>query len=212
MDTKLTPGQYLKRALLLLPALPVLALSIAMCLYAGEGADPNTTFQQGVGTIIGMRAGTVNLLYNVIVLVIFLFADRKLVGIGSLVVGFCLGPLMNIFEDMMHWLLPMEIALGGRLCIAGVGMILCAMSLAWYVPLNVGVQPMDMLVLTISRVTKKSYGIASLMYNALMLALTFVVGGDFGIVTIMNVVLVGPMCDVFRKWYAPLRRYFRIEE
>ena len=76
METKLTAKEYIKRTFLLLPVLPVLALGIALCLYAGEGADPNTTFQQGVGNILGMRAGTVNLLYNVIVLAIFLFANR----------------------------------------------------------------------------------------------------------------------------------------
>ena len=205
METKLTAKEYIKRTFLLLPVLPILALGIALCLYAGEGADPNTTFQQGVGNIIGMRAGTVNLLYNVIVLAIFLFANRNLVGIGSIIVGFCLGPLMNVFEDMVHWMLPMELSLAIRLGIAFLGVVCCAVSLAWYVPLNVGVQPMDMLIVTLSKALKKSYGTASFLYNALMLALTFEVGGDFGIATIMNVTICGVLCDLFRKWFTPLR-------
>ena len=206
METKLTAKEYIKRTFLLLPVLPVLALGIALCLYAGEGADPNTTFQQGGGNILGMRAGTVNLLYNVIVLAIFLFANRNLVGIGSIIVGFCLGPLMNVFEDMVHWMLPMELSLMIRLGIAFLGIVCCAVSLAWYVPLNVGVQPMDMLIVTLSKTIKKSYGTASILYNTVMLILTFVVGGDFGIATIMNVTICGPLCDLFRKWFTPLRQ------
>lgn len=212
METKLTPKQYIKRTVLLLPVLPVLALSIAMCLYAGEGADPSTTFQQGLGNILGMRAGTINLIYNTTILVIFLFANRKLVGIGSIVVGFCLGPLMNVFEDLLHWMLPMELSLWIRLGIAGLGIVMCAAALAWYVPLDVGVQPMDMVIITLSNLLKKSYGTASRLYGATMLILTFVVGGDFGIVTIMNVALGGLLCDFFRKRFAPLRRRFLDEE
>lgn len=211
METKLTSKEYMRRTLLLLPALPILALGIALCLYAGEGADPNTTFQQGIGNILGMRAGTVNLLYNVIVLVIFFFADRNLVGVGSVIVGFCLGPLMNVFEDLVHWMLPMELGLVIRLCIAALGIVCCAVSLAWYVPLNVGVQPMDMLIITLSKAIKKSYGTASFLYNALMLVLTFVVGGDFGIATVMNVAIGGVLCDLFRKLFAPLRQRLHCE-
>lgn len=206
METRLTTKEYVRRTLMLLPALPVLALGIALCLYAGEGADPNTTFQQGLGNILGLRAGTVNLIYNVIVLVIFCFANRNLVGVGSIIVGFCLGPLMNVFEDMVHWMLPMELGLMIRLGIAFLGIVCCAIALAWYVPLNVGVQPMDMLIVTLSKAIKKSYGTASFLYNSLMLVLTFVVGGDFGIATIMNVALGGMMCDFFRKCFAPLRQ------
>lgn len=206
MKTELTSKEYLKRTLLLLPALPVLALGVALCLYAGEGADTLTTFQQGLGNLINMRVGTVNLLYNVIVLVIFFFADRKLVGVGSIVVGFCLGPLMNIFEDLVHWALPMELGLGIRLGIAGLGIICCSVALAWYVPLNIGVQPMDMINITLSRFIKKSYGTACFLHGVIMLILTLLVGGDFGIATIMNVAFGGPLCDVFRKVYAPLRR------
>ena len=62
---------YLRMTAVMLPALPVLGLGISMCLFAGLGADVNTSFQQGIGRMIGLEAGTVNLLFNTLVLVIY---------------------------------------------------------------------------------------------------------------------------------------------
>ena len=70
---------YLRLTAVILPTLPVLAFGIAMCLFAGLGADVTTSFEQGIGRMIGLEAGTVNLLFNTLVLIIFsTFAFRSL--------------------------------------------------------------------------------------------------------------------------------------
>lgn len=195
---------YLRKTLVLLPAVPGLAFGIALCLFAALGTDTSTSFQQGLGNLVGLSVGTVNLLYNSTVLLIFLFANRSLVGIGSLLVGFCLGPFMNLFQSCLQALIPQQPGLSVRILIVIAGTALTAFSLAWYVQLNMGVQPMDMLVISLSKLLKKSYGTAMYCYSFLMLAGTVLLGGDLGIGTIINFLLSGKLCDLLIPALAPL--------
>ncbi len=193
---------YLRLTALMLPALPPLAFGIALCLFSGLGTDANTSFQQGLGRLIGMEAGTVNLLFNTLVLLIFCFANRSLVGIGSLVVGFGLGPLMNVFETLLHKLIPVTPPMAVRIGLVVLGTVLCCLALAWYVQIKLGVQPLDMLYLTIAKLLHRSYGTGMYLWNGFALLLTFLLGGDLGIGTVINLLLGGKLCDLF----APLLR------
>ena len=197
---------YLRMTAVLLPTLPVLAFGIAMSLFAGLGSDVTTSFQQGIGRMVGLEAGTVNLLFNTLVLVIYCFADRSLVGIGSLLVGFGIGPLMNLFEALLHTLIPVTPPMFVRILFSLGGTVVTCIALAWYVQIKQGVQPLDMINLTIARLLKKSYGTGMYVWSAIALILTLVFGGDFGIGTFLNLVLGGFLCDLFIPLLRPAVR------
>ncbi len=197
---------YLRMTAVLLPALPVLGLGISMCLFAGLGTDVNTSFQQGIGRMIGLEAGTVNLLFNTLVLVIYCFADRSLLGIGSLLVGFGLGPLMNLFEALLHRLIPGTPSMAIRVLFCVGGVTVSCVALAWYVQLRMGVQPLDMLKLTISKTLHCSYGVGVYIWSAIALGLTFVFHGDIGLGTVLNLLLAGLLCDLFLPLLQPAVR------
>ncbi len=197
---------YLRMTAVLLPTLPVLAFGIAMCLFAGLGSDVTTSFQQGIGRMVGLEAGTVNLLFNTLVLGIYCFADRSLVGIGSLLVGFGIGPLMNLFEALLHTLIPVTPPMFVRILFSLGGTIVTCFALAWYVQIQQGVQPLDMICLTIARLLKKSYGVGAYVWSGVALILTIVFGGDLGIGSILNMALGGVLCDLFIPLLRPAVR------
>ena len=173
--------RLLRQLLLLLPAWIGLALGIAMSVFSGVGSDTNTSFQQGLGRMLGLQTGTVTLIFNCTVLAIFIFANRSLVGLGSLVIGFGLGPLLNLY-------------------------LISCIALGWYVQLDAGVQPMDMLILTVAKLIRKSYGTAMYVYCGFMLLTTWLTGGDIGVGTFINLLLGGKLCDVFAAMWRPLIR------
>lgn len=197
---------YLRMTAVILPTLPVLAFGIAMCLFTGLGSDVTTSFEQGLGRLVGLGTGTVNLLFNSLVLIIFCFADRSVVGIGSILVGFGLGPLMNLFESLLHKLIPETPSMLVRILFSLCGTIIVCFALAWYVQIRQGVQPLDMLNLTIARLLKKSYGVGCYVWNAVALILTIVFGGDLGIGSVLNMVLGGVLCDLFIPLLRPAVR------
>lgn len=206
--SSLPPSGYVRLTAVLLPTLPLLAFGIAMCLFAGLGADVTTSFEQGLGRRIGLEAGTVNLMFNALVLVIFCFADRSLVGIGSILVGFGLGPFMNLFESLLRTLIPTTPTLAVRILFSLGGTILTCLALAWYVQIGqgMGVQPLDMIYLTLSRILKRSYGTGMYLWSAFALVLTWIFGGDFGIGTFLNLLLGGFLCDLFIPLLRPAVR------
>ena len=179
----------LRQLLLLLPAWIVLALGIAMCVFSGVGSDTNTSFQQGLGRMLGLQTGTVTLIFNCTVLAIFIFANRSLVGLGSLVIGFGLGPLLNLYLDLLGKIFPTMPPMWARIA-------LC----------TAGVQPMDMLILTVAKLIRKSYGTAMYVYCGFMLLTTWLTGGDIGVGTFINLLLGGKLCDVFAAMWRPLIR------
>ena len=124
--------RLLRQLLLLLPAWIVLALGIAMCVFSGVGSDTNTSFQQGLGRMLGLQTGTVTLIFNCTVLAIFIFANRSLVGLGSLVIGFGLGPLLNLYLDLLGKIFPTMPPMWARIALCTLGVVISCIALGWY--------------------------------------------------------------------------------
>ena len=181
--------RLLRQLLLLLPAWIVLALGIAMCVFSGVGSDTNTSFQQGLGRMLGLQTGTVTLIFNCTVLAIFIFANRSLVGL-----------------DLLGKIFPTMPPMWARIALCTLGVVISCIALGWYVQLDAGVQPMDMLILTVAKLIRKSYGTAMYVYCGFMLLTTWLTGGDIGVGTFINLLLGGKLCDVFAAMWRPLIR------
>ena len=69
-----------------------------------------------------------------------------------------------------------------------------------------GVQPLDMLKLTISKTLHCSYGVGVYLWSAIALGLTFVFHGDIGLGTVLNLLLSGLLCDLFLPLFQPAVR------
>ena len=183
--------RLLRQLLLLLPAWIVLALGIAMCVFSGVGSDTNTSFQQGLGRMLGLQTGTVTLIFNCTVLAIFIFANRSLVG---------------LYLDLLGKIFPTMPPMWARIALCTLGVVISCIALGWYVQLDAGVQPMDMLILTVAKLIRKSYGTAMYVYCGFMLLTTWLTGGDIGVGTFINLLLGGKLCDVFAAMWRPLIR------
>lgn len=198
----------LRKALALLCAVPALGLGIALCVYADLGSDVYTSFQQGIGLRVGLPVGTVNLVMSVVLMALYLAFDRSVVGIGSILMCVLLGPCMTFFEGVLRALLTGP-SMPLRLLLTLAGSAVVAFALAFYIPLDMGVQPMDMIILTIARLLGRTYGTALYVFNAVMLLLTLILGGAVGVGTVVNLLCVGKCIDFLMPRLQPLMR--RIE-
>ncbi len=187
---------YLKKTVALIPAVLLLGAGIAFCTSAGLGADTHTSFMQGIGRQINQSAGTMTMVFNIIILIPYLFLKKSYIGPGSLLIGFCLRPVINLFEGIL--LPPFSAAsLPIKIILDILGNLLIALALSLYIPMNVGLQPLDMLKKTIAKVTGMTFGNATILYSALTLLGTVIFRGDIGIGSIISLVLCGKFCDLF---------------
>lgn len=196
--------QQLRKAWLLLPSVPLLSLGIALGVFCDLGADVYTAFQQGLGALCHIPVGTVNLWMNIAIVLVFFFADRALIGIGSCILCLGLGPSINLWLFVLAQLFPSAgLVLRIIFCLAGA--VFTALALAWYVPLHAGVQPMDMLVLALAKRIRKGYDMALYLFNAIMLAGALLLHGSLGLGSALNFLCVGGFIHLFAPYLAPLR-------
>lgn len=196
-------NNYFRRAISILPAIPLLSLGIVLCLKANLGADIYTSFQQGISKQINVNVGNVNLIMSVIILGIFLLIDRSLINVGSVFMAIGIGPLMTSFENILNIGMINEASYITRIIMVIVGTNFIAIALSWYIPINLGVQPMDMVIITISRIIKKTYGTAMYVFNFLMFVGTLLLGGTLGLGTLINLILTGKLVDIFMPRVKP---------
>lgn len=194
-------NNYLKKSLFMLPALLVLALGISLTVLSSLGSDCLTSFQQGIGRIIGAQVGTVMMTFNIAILIAFVFIDKKLIGLGSILIGFCLGPLVNMYSSMFAGFVTDSIIV--KIIVDIIGILLVSVSLSWYIPLSVGLQPLDMLKQWFASKIGKTYGTATYILSGIFLAGAFITRGDIGIGTILNLLFVGKLCDIFMAKFKP---------
>ena len=200
MDMK----KYLKQILILIPSVVTLALGISLSVTAGIGSDANASLQSAVSNLTRIPVGTIVFLYNIIILIIFFLMKSRFIGIGSIVIGFFLGPFVNVFTSLLTPIAPSSFF--GKLVFCLLGVFFLSLALSWYIPLNYGLQPADMLIQTIADKTKQSYGTGLAIYSILILVLAFLLKGPIGIGTILNALLPGKICDLLIPIFSKLQK------
>lgn len=200
MDMK----KVLKQILILIPSVVTLALGISLSVTAGIGSDANASLQSAVSNLTRIPVGTIVFLYNIIILIIFFLMKSRFIGVGSIVMGFFLGPFVNVFTSLLTPIAPSSFF--GKLVFCLLGVFFLSLALSWYIPLNYGLQPADMLIQTIADKTKQSYGTGLAIYSILILVLAFLLKGPIGIGTILNALLPGKICDLLIPMFSKLQK------
>ncbi len=196
--------KVLKQILILIPSVVTLALGISLSVTAGIGSDANASLQSAISNLTRIPVGTIVFLYNIIILIIFFLMKSRFIGVGSIVIGFFLGPFVNVFTSLLTPIAPSSFF--GKLVFCLLGVFFLSLALSWYIPLNYGLQPADMLIQTIADKTKQSYGTGLAIYSILVLVLAFLLKGPIGIGTILNALLPGKICDLLIPMFSKLQK------
>lgn len=196
--------QYISKAMAVLPAVVLISLGISLCIRAELGADVYTSFQQAIAGHLDMNVGSVNLVMSIFVIIAFFFIDKLLINIGSVFMALGIGPLMTMFINLLDVLIVGVLPLGVRLLMVVIGSTFIALALSWYIPINLGVQPLDMLIIATSRIIKKSFGTGMYAFNFSMFVGTIMLGGTIGLGTIISFVLTGKLVDIMMPRIEPL--------
>lgn len=203
---KLQLKDYIRRTLVIFPASPLLAFGISLTVHAGLGSDVLTSFEQGIAQKIGSEVGTMALAFNAVVLLIYLFVNRSYIHIGSFVLSLSLGPFITLFVGLLQRVFPGEYALWQKILFILVGIVFIVFSLSWYNPIQLGIQPLDMLIYTAAKLTHRTYGVGMYIVNALLFIGTLLLGAPWGIGTLINFACVGKLVDLVMPRIAPLVR------
>lgn len=197
-------SRYLRRALAILPSIPVAGLGVLLMAYCEWGCDPLSTFEIGMGNVFHVQLGTASLVFEGIVFFVFLVLRRDLVNIGTLEWCFLIGPSMNILQGLLDPIMnglvmtPMI-----KVMLIILGSILIIVSLAYYIPIGLGYQTSDIFAFVAADLLHVSYGIGLIVSYAILFIIGICCGAAWGVGTLVAVAVYGPVIDRLMPYFEP---------
>lgn len=201
---KRTMKETLLRVLILLAGLTIAHLGVTLFLLADLGADPFNVLVQGIfrtaREAVGWEAlthGYTHIAICFLIIVVLLFVDRSYIKIGTLLCMVCGGPIIDFFTYFLGFLFAAERPLWFKLPILAAGCVILAFGMTIVIKSDAGTGPNDLVALVISDKSSFKFSIVRVIVDVCFVAVGFLLGGAFGIGTLVCACLVGPVAGFF---------------
>lgn len=192
-----TLSEYIKRLLILVLGLTIAHLGVTLFLLSNLGSDPFNVLIQGIANILPLTHGTCHQIVCFLILGILLFVARSYIKAGTFICMFFGGPIIDFFS----WLLGGLIHDGSSIIIRFISLILGCFILAFGMTIviksDAGTGPNDLVGVVISDKLHKSFGIIRVIVDFSFVIIGMLLGGIFGVGTIVCAFLIGPIADRF---------------
>lgn len=190
-------SEYIKRLLILVLGLTIAHLGVTLFLLSNLGSDPFNVLIQGIANILPLSHGTCHQIICFLILGILLFVARSYIKAGTFICMFFGGPIIDFFS----WLLGGFINDSSSIIIRFVSLILGCFILAFGMTIviksDAGTGPNDLVGVVISDKLHKPFGIIRVIVDFSFVIIGMLLGGIFGVGTIVCAFLIGPIADRF---------------
>lgn len=175
----------------LLVGLVLYGVSIQFQLASALGNQPWSVLDQGVARHTGLSVGAVVVIVAALVLLCWI-PLRQRPGLGTIANLLIIGPAV----DATALVLPTPHGLPLRVAYMLIGVVLCAAATGLYIGAHFGPGPRDGLMTGLAK-RGLSIRLARTMIEIAVVAVGFVLGGTFGVGTILFALTIGPLAQVF---------------
>ena len=187
-DTPLTLKPKPITLFFLVTGLWIFGTGEAIIIASGIGVSPWTVLAQGIGKQTGFSVGEAT--FVVSILVLFMWVPlRETPGIGTILNAI----LIAMAIDVMVPFLPEPTETGPAFIQTIIGVIVVGIGSSFYLTANLGPGPRDGWMTGIQRRTDWPIGRVRISIEILVLSLGIVLGGTFGIGTIIFAIGIGPV-------------------
>jgi len=185
-------GKKLPRRLVqLIVGLTFFGIGIGLMLQSGLGLSPWDVLHQGLTVQFGLTVGIWSILSSFVVL-LFWLPLRERYGIGTLLNAIIIGVMIDVTAGLVPeaanawWAVSMMVS----------GILLVAITSGMYIGANLGPGPRDGLMTAIAR-RGPSIRLTRVTMEITVLVIGVLLGGTFGIGTILYALLMGPLVQFF---------------
>ena len=164
---------------------------IGLMLRSGLGLPPWDVLHQGLAIRFGLTVGIWSILISFVVLV-FWIPLRERYGIGTLLNAIIIGVMIDVTAALVPeasntwWAVSMMVS----------GILLVAITSGMYIGANLGPGPRDGLMTSIAR-RGPSIRLTRVILEVTVLVTGVLLGGTFGIGTVLYALLMGPLVQIF---------------
>mgnify|MGYP007056202691 CR=1 FL=1 len=188
----------------MLVGLTIAHLGVTLFLLSELGSDPFNVLIQGLFRAMSgltgwtfLSHGRVHMAVNLLIILILFLTDRSYVKIGTIICMFCGGPIIDFFTLLLSPLFKMISALPLRILILAAGCVILAYGMTIVIKSDAGTGPNDLVAIVISDKLRRKFSIVRILVDVCFVAVGWLLGGTFGIGTVICAVLVGPVAGIF---------------
>ena len=196
--------EKLLRVGILLLGLVIAHLGVTLFLLADLGADPFNVFVQGVFRSLQrvssaplLTHGNVHVCISLLIMAVLLAVDRSYVKLGTLLCMICGGPIIDFFSWALSPVFAAVPALWFRLLTLAAGCVILAYGMTVVIKSEAGTGPNDLVAVVLSDKLKKKFSIVRMIVDFSFVAVGWLLGGTFGVGTVICAFLVGPVAGFF---------------
>lgn len=186
------PGRATRRGVQLLVGLFLYGVGLAMLVHSDLGAAPWDVLTLGLNNHLPLSFGTVMAAVSVVVLLCWI-PLRERPGIATVLNALLVGPA----ADIGLALLPVTSMLWARALYVAGGVVLVGAATGLYIGARLGSGPRDGLMTGLHRVTRRPIWVVRTTIEVTVVAIGWLLGGTFGIGTVVFALGIGPLCQFF---------------
>lgn len=197
--------ETLCRLILLFCGLTIAHLGVTLFLLANLGADPFNVLVQGLRLLSGfigleLTHGTVHMCISFLIILTLLLIDRSYIKAGTLICMVFGGPIIDFFTRILRGLAIENTGLAVKIPVLILGCVILAFGMTIVIRSEAGTGPNDLIAVVISEKGGFRFGITRVITDGIFVLLGFMLGGKFGIGTIICAFLVGFVADFFMPY------------
>lgn len=199
------------RIIILFFGLAIAHLGVTLFLLADLGADPFNVLVQGIFRTLSsfisfslLTHGNTHVVICFLIIIALLFIDKSYIKIGTILCMIFGGPIIDFFTLILAAPLGNMDSLISKIIINGLGCVVLAFGMTIVIKSDAGTGPNDLVSIVLADKLKKNFGIIRIIVDVSFVLIGFILGGSFGIGTLICAFLVGPVANIFlpfnEKW------------
>jgi len=173
--------------------------AMACIYYSGLGSDPITTLIDGITHSLNVGEGLATTIVNIIFFLFMVIFNRSSLGGATIISILTLGIFMDGSLLIINYLFPSEMPLIGIVFLSIIGSSLLGFAIGYYLSFDFGATPPDSVPLWIWKKFEIRYQYCVWIFYSICLLFGVMLGGRFGIGTVISLVIVGPIADLTMK-------------
>ena len=196
--------EWTARVLLLLAGLVTAHLGVTLFLLTELGSDPFNVLIQGLfrtsSSITGwgfLTHGRVHIAVSLLIILVLLLTDRSYIKIGTLICMVFGGPIIDFFTMLLN---PLDLQLSPlpvRIAVLAAGCVILAFGMTVVIKSDAGTGPNDLVAIVLSDKLHKKFSIVRMLVDLSFVGIGWLLGGTFGVGTLICAFLIGPVAGFF---------------
>lgn len=181
--------EWIKKIIIIVVGSIVAAYGITLALYAGFGGATLAVLWQGISKTFHISIGTSSMIVAIIMIIFVFFYDKSQIQIGTILYQIVYSICVDLFTNVHIY----SKCIWVNILIMLLGVIFFAIGTGVYAAASLGRGSYEALTFSLAEKNGWQVKVVRIVLDIIMVIVGVMLGGRFGICTIVTIVISGPV-------------------